>query len=96
MALRDLAGRDTAEAAAPRVVPNYAPMLLWAIWAVTIVSAVFLGLRVYCKLTRHRKLWWDDHFLILSWVSSTATLVSGVLTKFQLKDLRPGLDRHAH
>lgn len=73
MVITKLAGRDTAEAAAPRVVPNYAPMLLWSIWTVTVVSAIFLSLRVYCKLTRHRSLWWDDHFLILSWVSTAAS-----------------------
>ncbi|KAK4459330.1 hypothetical protein QBC42DRAFT_232002 [Cladorrhinum samala] len=80
MALSDLARRDTAEAATPRVVPNYAPMLLGSIWAVTIVSALFLSLRIYCKVTRHRLLWWDDHFLILSWICvlvSTAMLTEG-------------------
>jgi hypothetical protein len=42
--------------------------MLWAIWSFTIASAVFLALRVYCKLTRRRSLWWDDRFLIASWV----------------------------
>jgi hypothetical protein len=76
MAFHALAGRDTAsDAAAPKQVVNYAPMLLWAIWVVTVVSGVFLGLRVYCKLTRHRSMWWDDYFLILSWVSPFLTVV---------------------
>ncbi|KAL2135492.1 hypothetical protein VTI74DRAFT_8351 [Chaetomium olivicolor] len=68
----------------PGEVPNYAGRMLWAIWSLTVGSAVFLALRVYCKLTRHRSLWWDDHFLIArlpSWfqrrcspkVSSTAS-----------------------
>jgi hypothetical protein len=31
---------------------------------------VFLALRIYCKLSRRRSLWWDDHFLVASWVSN--------------------------
>ncbi len=54
-----------------RPIANYGPRLNWANWAFTISSAGFLGLRVYCKLTRARTLWWDDHFLIGSWVSNT-------------------------
>jgi hypothetical protein len=57
---------------AKRPVMNYASRLNWAIWAFTIASAVFLALRVYCKFTRARTLWWDDHFLIGSWVSNAA------------------------
>lgn len=63
--------RDIGEPArAPGEVPNYASRMLWAIWAFTFASAVLLGLRVYCKLSRRRPLWWDDHFLIASWVSN--------------------------
>jgi hypothetical protein len=40
----------------------------------TIAAAVFLALRVYCKLSRRRSLWWDDHFLIASWVRNTDSL----------------------
>jgi hypothetical protein len=47
---------------------NYAGRLLAATWLLTVFSAIFLGLRVYCKLFRGRRLWWDDHFLIASWV----------------------------
>ncbi len=51
-------------------VPNYAPRLMAATWLLTVFSAIFLGLRVYCKLSRGRRLWWDDHFLIASWVGA--------------------------
>ena len=54
---------------APAEVPNYASRMLWAIWTFTVASAVFLALRLYCKLLRRRPLWWDDYFLIASWVS---------------------------
>ncbi len=37
-------------------------------WSLQVLSAVFLGLRLYCKFWRQRRLWWDDHFLIFSWV----------------------------
>ncbi|RSL46332.1 hypothetical protein CEP53_010380 [Fusarium sp. AF-6] len=43
--------------------------LLAACWALAAASAVLLFLRIYCKLWRGRGLWWDDHFLIISWVS---------------------------
>lgn len=34
-----------------------------------ILSGIFLGLRLYCKVIRRRGFWWDDHVLIASWVS---------------------------
>lgn len=37
--------------------------------SLTILSAVFLGLRLYCKVVRHRGFWWDDYVLIAAWVS---------------------------
>ncbi|KAK4099095.1 hypothetical protein N658DRAFT_498687 [Parathielavia hyrcaniae] len=39
------------------------------IWALAALSGLFLGLRLFSKLWRHRGLWWDDHFLIASWVA---------------------------
>ncbi|KAK4096768.1 hypothetical protein N658DRAFT_435379 [Parathielavia hyrcaniae] len=65
---------------APDEVPNYAGRLLAAIWSLTIASAVFLTLRMYCRLTRNRALWWDDWLLIASWITvliSTALLTEG-------------------
>ena len=37
-------------------------------WTLVGLSLLFLGLRVACKMGRHRGLWWDDHLLIASWV----------------------------
>jgi hypothetical protein len=37
-------------------------------WLLVALSAVFVGLRVFCKFKTHRALWWDDHILIVSWV----------------------------
>jgi len=39
-----------------------------SIWTMIGVSATFLALRLYCKLSRHTGLWWDDYILIGSWV----------------------------
>ncbi|KAL0942647.1 uncharacterized protein CTRU02_200533 [Colletotrichum truncatum] len=43
--------------------------LLVSTWTLVGVSAVLLFLRVYCKFWRGRGLWWDDHMLIVSWVT---------------------------
>lgn len=37
--------------------------------AFTVLSAIFLGLRLYCKVIRRRGFWWDDYVLIAAWVS---------------------------
>jgi len=54
------------------------PHLLAAAWALTGLSALFLGTRLYCKLCRGtahggrrgglRGLWWDDYILTAAWV----------------------------
>lgn len=61
-------------------VMSYASRLLWAIWALTVASAVFLALRIYCKVSRGRVLWWDDHFLMASWASKTCVTSRAVLS----------------
>ncbi|KAL6233074.1 hypothetical protein BDW75DRAFT_216170 [Aspergillus navahoensis] len=43
--------------------------LIASCWSLVVVAAILLVLRVYCKLWRGRGLWWDDHMLIISWVS---------------------------
>ena len=48
---------------------DFGPQINFTLWFLTALSAAFLSLRVYCKFLRHRGLWWDDHLLILSWVS---------------------------
>lgn len=50
--------------------PNYAPKLLVTIWVLLGLAGAFLALRLYCKFSRHRGTWWDDWFLVGSWVSS--------------------------
>ena len=37
-------------------------------WLMVALSAVFLGLRLFCKFKTHRGMWWDDHVLTVAWV----------------------------
>lgn len=48
---------------------NIGPRLLLSVWILCGVAAIFLGLRVYCKILGRRGLWWDDGFLIGAFVS---------------------------
>ena len=38
-------------------------------WSLTVLSGVFLMLRLYCKTLKGNRLWWDDWLLLASWVS---------------------------
>ena len=40
------------------------------IWVLAGLSGFFFFLRVYCKITRQRGLWWDDYVMGASWVCS--------------------------
>ncbi|KAL1837602.1 hypothetical protein VTJ49DRAFT_3620 [Mycothermus thermophilus] len=44
------------------------PMLNAVVWTLTNISGIFLALRIYCRLSRRRGLWWDDGFLIAAWI----------------------------
>ncbi|KAK4097699.1 putative integral membrane protein [Parathielavia hyrcaniae] len=57
--------------------PDYGPQLNIVFWLLTGLAAVFLALRLYCKIYRGRQLWWDDYFLIAAWAS---LLVSAATT----------------
>ncbi|OLN97764.1 hypothetical protein CCHL11_07918 [Colletotrichum chlorophyti] len=43
--------------------------LLVSTWSLVGASAVLLFLRIYCKTWRGRGLWWDDHLLIVAWIT---------------------------
>ncbi|RKL08250.1 hypothetical protein BFJ68_g9597 [Fusarium oxysporum] len=36
--------------------------------SLTLLAGLFLGLRLYCKIIRHRGFWWDDYILIAAWI----------------------------
>jgi hypothetical protein len=43
--------------------------ILVTTWTLTGLSGFFLAVRLACKLRTKRRFWWDDHVLVLSWVS---------------------------
>lgn len=47
---------------------DYGPRLNITIWALTGSAALFLGVRIYCKVWRKRPLRLDDAVLVASWV----------------------------
>jgi hypothetical protein len=49
---------------------NAGPKLNAVVWTLTALSGLVLGLRVYCRLSRRKGLWWDDGFLIAAWVGN--------------------------
>jgi hypothetical protein len=38
------------------------------LWSLFLGATIFLGLRLWCKVTRRYGLWYDDYILLLSWV----------------------------
>ena len=42
--------------------------IIAVLWPMTALSVIFLGLRLYSKLTRSRQLWWDDYLITVAWV----------------------------
>lgn len=52
---------------------NLGPTVIAVCTSMTVAAAVFLGLRLYCKITRGRRFWWDDHVLIAAWVRHSKT-----------------------
>ncbi|KAI0489671.1 hypothetical protein F4859DRAFT_461765 [Xylaria cf. heliscus] len=57
-------------------------------WTLTALAAVFLSLRVYCKLSRGRGLWWDDYILIAAW-ATTLIAVSFITSSIMLGFANP-------
>lgn len=52
------------------------PQLNLIFWLLTGFAFLFLALRIYCKIRRGRRLWWDDHVLLASWVCTYCTMQS--------------------
>lgn len=64
---------------------DYGPRVLFALWFTTPVAFIFLCLRVYCKRLTRKPLWWDDRFLLASWVQAASPfLVCLKLTSVQV------------
>jgi len=61
-------------AADGRAHDNVGANLNIAIWILTGAALGFLCLRLYCKLSIRRGLWWDDYVLIAASVSVAAAV----------------------
>jgi hypothetical protein len=48
---------------------NRGPSIRAAIWPLTGLATLFLGVRLYCRLSKSRRLQLDDYVLLASWVS---------------------------
>jgi len=49
--------------------------ILVTTWTLTSFSAIFLAARLACKLKTKRRLWWDDHVLVLSWLMMVISII---------------------
>lgn len=49
-------------------IPDKGPQAIIATWSLVAAATVFVALRFYCKLLKHKPLWWDDFFMAISWV----------------------------
>ncbi|KAK4149363.1 hypothetical protein C8A00DRAFT_47010 [Chaetomidium leptoderma] len=65
-------------------------IILAATWTLTSLSGLFLAVRIFCKLRTKRRLWWDDHVLVVSWLM---LLVSIVLVTMSVQK---GLGKHVY
>ena len=43
------------------------PYINVSVWILQGLAGCCLGLRIYCKIFRHRGLWFDDYFLMAAW-----------------------------
>ena len=55
------------------------PTVLVVAWVLTAITSVFLVLRLYCKISINRRIWWDDGILLASYL---CLLVQAGLTTF--------------
>ncbi|CAI4212389.1 unnamed protein product [Parascedosporium putredinis] len=51
-----------------------------SIWMLAGLSGFFFFLRLYCKITRHRGLWWDDYLMGASWVTIVISCIFGSIS----------------
>ncbi len=55
---------------------NQASKLLGSIWTLFSLATIFLCLRVYCRMLKGQRLWWDDAILAGAWVRPDDSLGS--------------------
>jgi hypothetical protein len=75
-----LVGNDVEDLGRQMVITN---------WALDAACGAFLGLRLYCKFSRRRALWWDDHFLVSSWVGFLSFSAADICTQILVQRAKP-------
>ncbi|KAK0614424.1 hypothetical protein B0T14DRAFT_438922 [Immersiella caudata] len=58
---------------------NMGPTVLIVTWVLTAIASIFLALRLYCKISVNRRIWWDDGILLASYI---CLLIQASLTTF--------------
>ncbi|KAK4445194.1 hypothetical protein QBC34DRAFT_307414 [Podospora aff. communis PSN243] len=58
---------------------NMGPTVLIVTWVMTAIASIFLALRLYCKISINRRIWWDDSILLASYI---CLLVQACITTF--------------
>ncbi|KXH50954.1 hypothetical protein CSAL01_04819 [Colletotrichum salicis] len=64
------------------------PLIAGITWFLCFFCGAFLALRVYAKLSRGQKLWWDDYIFLFSW---TCLFVESIITQM---GVNLGFGRH--
>ncbi|KAK3323009.1 hypothetical protein B0H66DRAFT_555653 [Apodospora peruviana] len=64
--------------------------ILITTWVLTGLSGLFLIVRLICKLKTKRRLWWDDHVLVLSWLMLLTSIILVTIS------VSKGLGRHVY
>lgn len=67
------------------------PTILATCWAVTTLSTIFVGARIYVRGVILKRFYSDDYFSILALVSDSSSCLEVIDLTLRL-DLHPGLD----
>ncbi|KZL81335.1 hypothetical protein CI238_00368 [Colletotrichum incanum] len=71
-------------------IETYGPLIGGITWFLCFFCGAFLALRVYAKLSRGQKLWWDDYIIMFSW---TCLFVESIITQM---GINLGFGRHSY
>ncbi|KAK7425960.1 hypothetical protein QQZ08_007542 [Neonectria magnoliae] len=69
------------------------------LWSLFAGASIFLGLRLYVKVTRRHGLWYDDYILLVSWVillANNSLIIHEFRTGYVLKDSTQKWDDRMH
>ncbi|KAF2149765.1 hypothetical protein K461DRAFT_323301 [Myriangium duriaei CBS 260.36] len=67
---------------------NLGPQMMCTIWILLAISTLVVFARVFVKLRTTRRLWWDDHLLILAMIAGYVHAI------FVTRSVHNGLGRH--